>query len=109
MNYINNRIFDFQNKIIQIINANKDKTQNEYEAYSSISSYAIVSDYFYNDSSTNGNNISIGKIKKIQIPLIRSFLISVYIYYQNKHSNLNFLNFFLDFHFLEKIWIIDEI
>ena len=28
MNNINNRIFDFQNKIIQIINTYKDKTQN---------------------------------------------------------------------------------
>ena len=88
MNYINNRIFDFQNKIIQIINANKDKTQNKMDSYSSISTYAIVSDYFYKDNSRTGENIPIGKIKKIPIPLIRSFLTSVYIYYQNKHSKL---------------------
>ena len=87
MNYINNRIFDFKNKYIQRINANKNITQNKLDSYSSLSSYSIVTNLFFCNK-INGEIVPFGKVKKIQIPLIRSFLISVFIYYQNKTSNL---------------------
>ena len=88
MNYINNRIFDLENKNIQKINVDKDKTQNKLDSYSSISTYSLVSNYYFPSSINKDENGGFGRIKKIPIPLTRSFLISVFIYYQNKNSNL---------------------
>ena len=89
MNYINNIIFYFHNKNIQIINAyaNKDIVNN-LDIYYTMSCYNIISNIFFHDDIRNGRNIPIGKVQKIPIPLIRSFLISVFIYSQNKNSNL---------------------
>ena len=88
MNYINNRIFDFENKNIQKSNADKDKTQNQLDSYSSISTYSFVSNYYFSNNENNPNFNTFGRRKKTPIPLTRSFLISVFIYYQNKNSNL---------------------
>ena len=89
INYINNRIFDFHNKNIQITNAyaNKDIVNN-LDIYYNMSCYNIISNIIFHDDIRNGRNIPIGKVQKIPIPLIRSFLISVFIYSQNKNSNL---------------------
>ena len=79
MNYLNRRIFDFNNKIMQKDNAKKDD-QTKMDSYSTVSSYTIVSEYIYD------KGLPIGKVKKPPIPLLRSLFISVYIYYQNKNS-----------------------
>ena len=42
----------------------------------------------YNKENNQDKNVEIGKAKKKNILLIRSLLISVFIYYQNKNSNL---------------------
>ena len=86
MNYINNRIFDFQNKNIQKMNNIKDSAK--LDSYTTLNTYSLVSDHFYKNDNKNQKDVSIGRIKNIPIPLVRSFLISVYIYYQNKNSNL---------------------
>ena len=79
MNYLNRRIFDFNNKIMQKDNAKKDD-QTKMDSYSTASSYSMVSEYIYD------KGLPIGKVKKPPIPLLRSLFISVYIYYQNKNS-----------------------
>ena len=97
MNYINKRIFDFNNKImIQKENLKKNKNKNDEENidfFTSITDYdSMKSNFFFGDTTIYGEKIPIpmGKKKKVNpvLPLIRSLLISVYVYYQNKNSTL---------------------
>ena len=81
-NFANRRIFDFYNKIIQRENPNPKKGGSTFisSQYSSITFLEMGSNMYYDNE--------MGKREKVSIPLIRSLLISVYIFYQNKNSNL---------------------
>ena len=81
MNYINRGIFNSQemgNKIYESLKE-KNKTTLEKDASSNSISKLVACLYFSQE---------FGRIRKIPINMMRAFFISVYIYYQNKHSPL---------------------
>ena len=85
LNFVNRRIFDFINKNIQKTNLKNKKNEKGGstkidDVCCSITAYSMVSNMFFEDK--------ICKRIKVPIPLIRSLLISVYIFYQNKNSTL---------------------
>ena len=89
--YCNKKKFDIKNKFKSFIygsniqdlnNGNiKNNDNTMLDKYITVSQYSNINTcMFYKNE--------IGKSKKIPIRIIRSFFISVYIYYQNKHSPL---------------------
>ena len=87
ISYINNRIFDFHDKIKDFL----DKNQYIWDSGFSSINYDFESNKFFYDDylyTTRRNSFRREKIYKTQIPLITSFFISVYIYYQIKNSKL---------------------
>ncbi len=90
MNYINRRFLNFKvvrDKITKTYNSNKNTnatTQIDY--VKSLSDSKIASDLLYEDEKQRDKKIKveIGKIIKREILLIRSMLISTYIYSKNK-------------------------
>ena len=86
-NYINRNNYKEKANEIQIkLNKIEDKT--EVDPINSISNNNYLSNLLYKDENSINMNIEIGKIQKKNILLIRSLLISIYIYYQNKNSIL---------------------
>ena len=90
MNYINRRFLNFKvvrNKITKTYNSNKNATTSTQIDYAkSLSDSKIASELLYEDEKHREKKIKveIGKIIKREILLIRSLLISTYIYSKNK-------------------------
>ena len=81
INYINRRNINLIKISANNINSNQnDSTKSSITK--TISQSSMISQLFYNQ------NIPFAHEKLVLIPFIRSFFISVYIYYQNKNSSL---------------------
>ena len=84
LNYLNKGIFNYDEKLSQRKIIKKDSTK--IDSLMTQSNLDLISNMKYNDS--KGGQIPIGKARKIDIKLVRSLFISVYIYYQNEFSPL---------------------
>ena len=81
INYINGRNINLIKISANNINSNQnDSTKSSITK--TISQSSMISQLFYNQ------NVPFAHEKLVLIPFIRSFFISVYIYYQNKNSSL---------------------
>ena len=81
INYINRRNINLIKISANNINSNQnDSTKSSITK--TISQSSMISQLFYNQ------NIPFAHEKLVLLPFIRSFFISVYIYYQNKNSSL---------------------